>query len=60
MRKGICFFIIILLSLPLILISCHTTEVDVSAMKEDVTIVSPSDATAPNINQTVVVSSSSY
>ncbi len=45
MRNGTRFLTLSLMSLPLILISCHTSEVDVSAMQEDVTIVSPSDAT---------------
>jgi len=53
MKKGACFLILTLLSLLLISISCHTYEAarlsspksDVSAVADDVTIVSPSDAT---------------
>ncbi len=46
MKKGACFLILTLLYLPLTSISCHTYEADVSAMSDDVTIVSPLDATA--------------
>jgi hypothetical protein len=46
MKKGACFLILTLLSLPLISISCHTSETDVLDAADDVTIVSPLDATA--------------
>jgi len=56
MKKGTCttsrklrstsLLTLALLSLPLILISCHRYEADVSTVADDVTIVKPSDATA--------------
>jgi len=46
MKKGTSLLTLALLTLPLILISCHTSETDVSTVADDVTIVSPSDATA--------------
>jgi len=46
MKKGCCFFTLTLIFLPLILISCHTSEVEVSTVADKVTIVKPSDATA--------------
>jgi len=45
MKKSTCYLTLALLSLPLISISCHTSEVDVSTVADDVTIISPSDAT---------------
>ena len=55
MKKGTCttsrklrstsLLTLALLSLLLILISCQTSETDVSDVADDVTIVSPSDAT---------------
>ncbi len=46
MKKVTCLLTLALLSLPLISISCQMSEVGVSTVADDVTIVSPSDATA--------------
>lgn len=45
MRRGTCYLTLALFSLLLISISCHTSEADVLDVADDVTIVSPSDAT---------------
>ncbi|MFH1884368.1 MAG: hypothetical protein ABIL62_16855, partial [Planctomycetota bacterium] len=44
MRKGACLLTMVLLSLPLISISCHSYEAKVLDVADEVTIVSPSNA----------------